>query len=170
MTEHAAHILPSHLTLAFATTVVRSKPPELSIRGGPTCSSSPHELITNCKPDYISLLRQHIARGRRENALSTAYRHLDRSSYWRSEYERTKVALKVGESETLDLRLEVDALKIKLENARAAVTASPAKKRKKVDQDVIPVPRSPKKVKQTVEPVQTDLDLTNLGEIGKLTS
>ncbi|TLD04189.1 hypothetical protein E2P81_ATG10651, partial [Venturia nashicola] len=59
--------LPSDRTIAFAAAVVSSKPADLTVR------------------EYISLLNRHVAKGRRENALSAAYRHLDRSAYWRCE-------------------------------------------------------------------------------------
>lgn len=51
--------------------------------------------------EYIRLLRQHVAKGRRENAISSVYRHLDRSSFWRSEYERLKDALLAAEGESV---------------------------------------------------------------------
>jgi hypothetical protein len=49
--------------------------------------------------------------------------------------------LQSAESENVFLQKEVDRLKQKMQSAR---TASP-KKRKKQDEDVIPVPKSPKK-------------------------
>ncbi|PIA99657.1 hypothetical protein CB0940_02433 [Cercospora beticola] len=142
--------LPSKHTIAFAMTVVRYKPPELK---------------------YIKLLRQHIAKGRRENALSSVYSHLDRSAYWRSEAERGRAALRSAEKEAIDLRREIATLKGKLDNR----PSSPVKKRKKVDADVILVPRSPKKAKRTASPMRngplvTDLTIeeeySQAGEIG----
>ncbi|KAF2209199.1 hypothetical protein CERZMDRAFT_87171 [Cercospora zeae-maydis SCOH1-5] len=146
--------LPSKQAIAFAMTVVRYKPPELSI----------HE--------YIKLLRQHIAKGRRENALSSVYSHLDRSAFWRSEAERGRAALRSAENEAVDLRREIAALKGKLDNR----PSSPVKKRKKIDQDVILVPRSPKKAKRAASPLRsaqmvvdlsTEEDFSQAGNIGQ---
>ncbi|KAM3422631.1 hypothetical protein BST61_g120 [Cercospora zeina] len=145
--------LPSKKAIAFAMTVVRYKPPELSV----------HE--------YIKLLRQHIAKGRRENALSSVYCHLDRSAFWRSEAERGRAALRSAENEAIDLRREIVALKSKLDNR----PASPVKKRKKVDPDVILVPRSPKKAKRATSPLRigqmvvdlsTDEEFSQAGKFG----
>ncbi|KAI5357849.1 hypothetical protein Slin14017_G118620 [Septoria linicola] len=145
--------LPDERTIAFAVSVVRSKPPELSIE------------------EYIKLLRQHIAKGRRENALSTVYSHLDRSAYWRAEADRVKAGLKAAEKETIGLRQEVAVLKSKLDNR----PSSPTKKRKKPDEDIILVPRSPKKSKRAGSPERivqppldhvTDVEFSQAGEIG----
>ena len=101
------------------------------------------------------------------------YRHLDRSSYWRSEYERLKGSLKTAENECLDLRREVDELKAKVESGKPS---SPAKKRKKADEDVIPVPRSPKKSKRDASTAKlqavsagaiADFDFNDIGEVGR---
>ncbi|KAK5167829.1 uncharacterized protein LTR77_007528 [Saxophila tyrrhenica] len=145
--------LPSERTIAFAVSIVRSKPPELTIA------------------EYIQLLRQHVAKGRRENALSSAYRHLDRSSYWRAEFERMKAALESVEGENVDLKREVDGLKEKVASAKQG----PVKKRKRVDEDVIPVPRSPKKARRddgggkkddALLNLELDLELTGAGDAG----
>lgn len=135
-----------------------------------------HPLETSfiASTEYIRLLRQHIAKGRRENAISSAHRHLDRSSYWRSEYERVKHALQIAEGEAVDLRMEVERLKVRAENAKPATTA--AKKRKKAgDEDIIPVPRDPKRAKREASPVRRagdvdvgrDFDFLEVGEIGE---
>lgn len=116
-------------------------------------------------------MRQHIANGRRENALSSVYSHLDRSAYWRSEADRVKAGLQAAEDEALRLRQEVASLKNKLENRPASLV----KKRKKPDEDVILVPRSPKKSRRAGSPervVQTalgeviDVEFSQAGEIG----
>jgi hypothetical protein len=124
--------------------------------------------------EYTEILRQHGTKGRRDQALSSTYRHLDRSSYWRSEYERMKDACKTAEGSVLGLKLENDSLKQELLKSRSA---SPAKKRKKQpDEDVILVPRSPKKQKHGAPSSETaynavnftaDLDLGQIGEIGE---
>ncbi|EME86135.1 uncharacterized protein MYCFIDRAFT_82074 [Pseudocercospora fijiensis CIRAD86] len=124
-------VCPSPRAMAFAISVVRSKPPELAVA------------------EYIRLLRQHIAQGRRENALSSVYRHLDRSAFWRSEFERTKDALHASESQAVDLQLEIEKLKTKMEHLKSN---APNKKRKKQDIDTIPVPRSPKRPKRESSP------------------
>ena len=108
--------------------------------------------------DYIQLLRRHIANGPRGNAISTTFRHLDRSSYWRSECERAKETLKSAEGENAELQRQIAALKAKQEVAKAA---SPSKKRKKPDEDVVPVPRSPKRSKQENP---TEKSISNLSE------
>ncbi|KAK4546368.1 hypothetical protein LTR36_002045 [Oleoguttula mirabilis] len=148
---------PSDRAIAFAISIVLSKPEDLSVR------------------EYIRLLRQHVAKGRRENAISSVYRHLDRSSFWRSEYERLKDALQAAEGESVDLRREVDTLKAKVENARPVTTT---KKRKKVDEDVVMVPRDPKRTKRDASPtrgvlgttvdVERDFDFADVGEIGNI--
>lgn len=124
--------------------------------------------------EYIGLLRQHVAKGRRENALSAVHRHLDRSSYWRAEYERVKEALDAAETDRIYLKLELDRLKASKE---AILDKNRPKKRKKADDsDVIPVPRSPKRAKQASSeqmgastPANVDVGFTieNLGEHGK---
>ncbi|KXT04616.1 hypothetical protein AC578_8652 [Pseudocercospora eumusae] len=124
-------VCPSPRAIAFAISVVGSKPPELTVA------------------EYIRLLRQHIAQGRRENALSSVYRHLDRSAFWRSEFDRMKGALQASESQAVDLQLEIEKLKTKVEHLKSS---APAKKRKKQDIDTIPVPRSPKRPKRESSP------------------
>lgn len=78
-----------------------------------------------------------------------------------------KIALK---EELDDLRLEHDRLKTKIE------LMSPIKKRKKVDEDVVLVPRSPKKSKNDTstnkknagtEEAIANFDFTSIGEAGK---
>ncbi|TKA66276.1 hypothetical protein B0A55_09524 [Friedmanniomyces simplex] len=147
---------PGQLAIVFALSVVTSKPAELN---------------------YIRLLRQHIAQGRRDNAISSAYRHLDRSSHWRSEYERAKDALQIAESETVELRMEVERLKARVESVQPAASAT--KKRKTaINEDIVPVPRSPKKAKRNASPgrrdgspqpdVEGEFDFTEVGEIGNI--
>jgi hypothetical protein len=148
---------PGAQTIAFAISVVLSKPD-----GSSVC-------------DYTRLLRQHIARGRRENALSSVHRHLDRSSYWRAEYERAKSAFRTAEGEAVDLRREIERLKAQVGASKAP--ASNVKRRKKVDEDVIPVPRDAKRAKRDASPggpptsnhidVERDLDFSDVGEIGQ---
>lgn len=82
-------------------------------------------------------------------------------------------ALKNTEDEVIDLRREVEALKTKLDAAKQAI---PTKKRKKVDDETIPYPRSPKKPKPDVKsskigslPIldsSTEADFAQAGEIG----
>jgi hypothetical protein len=87
--------------------------------------------------------------------LSSAFRHLDRSSYWRSEYERVKTGLQSAENENVLLQKEVDQLKQRLQAARP----SSPKKRKKPDEDVIPVPKSPKKTRSAPELTKATSDV-----------
>ena len=124
--------------------------------------------------DYIQTLCQHGAKGRRDQALSSTYRHLDRSSYWRSEYERMKEACKTSEGSVTDLKLENESLKQELLKSRPT---SPAKKRKKEsDEDIILVPRSSKKQRQSMSSSETtfshlelvaDLNWGQIGEFGE---
>lgn len=119
------------------------------------------------------MLRQHIAKGRRSDALSSSHRHLDRSSHWRSEYERMKDANEAAEKNLADLKVENEKLKQGLEKSRST---SPVKKRKnQPDEDVILVPRSPKKQKKAgasssfgLDAVElaTSIDLNEVEEIG----
>lgn len=104
--------------------------------------------------------------------MSSAYRHLDRSSYWRAEFERMKAAVDTLEGENVDLRRQVQGLKEKA----GSVEPVTRKKRKRKDQDVVPVPKSPKKMKKapgvTKEPelpfiFDEHLSVTGLGEAGK---
>ncbi|KAK6430959.1 hypothetical protein LTR95_012881 [Oleoguttula sp. CCFEE 5521] len=134
--------LPSDRDVALAMAVVSNRPDDMTVR------------------DYIALLRQHIAKGRRENALSAAYRHLDRAAYWRAECERRDLALRVSEAATMEGLREIEMLKAKNEilKTNAAVPA----KRKRVLADVVPVPRSPKRARRDHSPARgsvIDLDL-----------
>ncbi|KAI6878351.1 sure-like protein [Hortaea werneckii] len=148
---------PSERSIAFAVSIVLSKPEGLDIK------------------EYIRLLQQHIAPGSRERALSSVHRHLDRSSWWRGEYERTKEALTAAQEQTADLQREVEVLKGKLETARLS---KPTKKRKKIDEDVVPVPRDPKRAKREATPprnpqnpyveVESDFAFSKIGEIGNV--
>ncbi|KAK6442062.1 hypothetical protein LTR95_001717 [Oleoguttula sp. CCFEE 5521] len=121
--------------------VVSNKPDDMAVR------------------DYIALLRQHVAKGRRENTLSAAYRHLDRAAYWRAECERRDLALRASEAATMEGLREIEMLKAKIEILKASAVV-PAK-RKRVPADVLPVPRSPKRARRerssTRDPV-VDLD------------
>lgn len=123
--------LPSDRDIAFAAAVIRSKPDKLSI------------------PEYLSLIRQHIAKGRRENALSTVYRHLDRSAFWRTECERANASLQAAQDRETDALKEVELLRSRIE----VMKASPSKKRR-ADPDVVLYPRSPKKGRRTVSPAR----------------
>ena len=160
---------PSDRTIAFAVSIVLSKPEELTVRGVHAYSTRSICIVLTRNAEYIQHLRQHVAKGRRENAISSAYRHLDRSSYWRSEYERLQDALKAADDDKLDLKREVDGLKAKLDDVRSS---SPAKKRKKADEDVVPVPRSPKKLKQDTSPAKSSIESNadfyfgDIGEVG----
>lgn len=113
--------------------------------------------------EYIQLLRQHVAKGRKADGISSKQRHLDRSSFWKSRYERTKESLKEAEDRAVDLRREIEVLKSKVDAVRPS-TAS--RKRKKHDLDTVPVPRSPKKTKRAASPTRfAPLDiLTDVGE------
>ncbi|OQO10302.1 hypothetical protein B0A48_04660 [Cryoendolithus antarcticus] len=139
--------LPSDRDVALAMAVVFNKPDDMTVR------------------DYIALLRQHIAKGRRENTLSAAYRHLDRAAYWRAECERRDLALRASEAATMDGLREIEMLKAKNEIMKAG-TIVPAK-RKRVPADVVPIPRSPKRARRTHSPgrgsvidleIKSDLD------------
>lgn len=77
-------------------------------------SHSTSILTDSFRTEYISLLTRHVAKGRRENALSTAYRHLDRSAYWRAECERIKEDSRIAQEERLEALREIDSLKTKL--------------------------------------------------------
>jgi len=127
--------LPSDRDIAFAATIISSKPEGISI------------------PKYLSLLRQHIAKGRRENALSAVYRHLDRSAYWRSECERMDASRQAAEARETDALREVDLLKARIEIMNASVASSTKKRR--ADPDVVLYPRSPKRGRRTASPARS---------------
>lgn len=104
--------------------------------------------------------------------MSAAYRHLDRSSFWRSEHERTANTLRAFELENAQLKMQIDKLKGKLESANS----TQLKKRKRVDEDVIPVPRSPKRPKPEppssirgpkLEKLDGVFSVMEVGEIGR---
>ncbi|KAK4565633.1 hypothetical protein LTR86_003481 [Recurvomyces mirabilis] len=152
---------PSQQAIAFAISVVLSKSEGLSVQ------------------EYIRLLRQHIAKGRRENAISSVYQHLDRSSYWRGQYECTKDALRASEGSSVDLQRDIEKLKSQLESTKQSAGSNGPKRRKKVvDEDVILVPRSPKRAKRDTSPargsgttevnIERDFDFTDVGEIGNI--
>lgn len=98
--------------------------------------------------EYISLLNRHVAKGRRENALSAAYRHLDRSAYWRAECERAKADYRAAEEARIDALRVVDTLKARLE---AAKSAGGGTKRKRGNADIVPYPREIKKGRKDAE-------------------
>ncbi|KAI7544688.1 sure-like protein [Hortaea werneckii] len=153
--EEAQPKRPSERAIAFAISIVLSKPEGLDVK------------------EYIRLLQQHIAQGSREQALSSVHRHLDRSSWWRGECERTKEALSAARDQTVDLQREVEVLKGKLETAR--LSKAP-KKRKKIDEDVVPVPREPKRARREASPPrstqnpyvdpESDFSFSEIGETG----
>jgi len=132
MAETTRCRLPNDRDLAFALTIVKSKPAELAIS------------------EYLALLRQHIAKGRRENALSAVYRHLDRSAYWRAEHDRIKSQLKAAEDAKTDAMRETEALKKRLEELKAG-GSSTAKKRR-ADPDIVSYPRSAKRARRAGSP------------------
>lgn len=83
-------------------------------------------------------------------------------------------ALKTSEDTVVDLQREVMTLKARLEVAKLA---SPAKKRKKIDEDSVPYPRSPKRAKPGAPSARggglgtldsfPEADFNQAGEIGK---
>ncbi|GAB7334415.1 hypothetical protein MBLNU13_g06421t1 [Cladosporium sp. NU13] len=116
--------LPTDRTIAFAAAIISSKPADLTVR------------------EYISLLTRHVAKGRRENALSVAYRHLDRSAYWRAECERAKADCRTAEEARLEALREVELLKAKLEGAKmVAGTGAGVKRKRAGGADVAPYSR-----------------------------
>ena len=135
--------LPSDRTIAFAAAIVSSKPDDLTVRGKPFTqpTHSLHLQLTQpSSAEYISLLTRHVAKGRRENAFSVAYRHLDRSAYWRAECERAKADCRSAEEARLAALRDVDLLKAKLEVAKMAVGGGGVK-RKRAGADVVPYSR-----------------------------
>ncbi|GAB7365468.1 hypothetical protein MBLNU230_g6541t1 [Neophaeotheca triangularis] len=134
----------TELDVACAISIVNSKPPEISIQ------------------DWLEHIQQHVARGRRDRAASSIYRHLDRSSFWRAEASRAQVEAQEARHEAFQLKLEVEALKAKVEAVKTDNATS--KKRKKVDEDVVPVPRSPKKAKRDVSPARRVPNVQSAGD------
>ena len=156
--------------IAYAVGLLKSKPEQLSARGMylTLWPAPPVQYLTYL--EYLRILKQHEAKGRRDHALSSTYSHLDRSSYWRSECLREAEEKATLKQELDDLNLEHDRLKTKLE------LMSPVKKRKKVDEDVVPVPRSPKKSTNDIstnkkeagtDEAISNFDFTSIGEAGK---
>jgi len=83
-----------------------------------------------------------------------------------------------SEGSAIDLQREVEKLKAQLETAKQSSSTVPPKKRKKpVDEDVIMVPRSPKRAKRDHSParrsgrsevsIERDFDFTDVGETGE---
>lgn len=93
--------------------------------------------------EYISLLNRHVAKGRRENALSAAYRHLDRSAYWRAECERAKADYRAADEARIEALREVDLMKTRHDAAKGAGGAGA--KRKRANGDYVPYSREIKK-------------------------
>jgi hypothetical protein len=141
--------LPSDRTIAFAAAIVSSKPAELTVRGKSSHSyktlTLPHQLTLTLSTEYISLLTRHVAKGRRENALSAAYRHLDRSAFWRAECERAKTDFRAAEDGRIEALREVEFVKAKLEIAKSAAGSAGGVKRKRGNADVVPYSREVKK-------------------------
>ena len=84
-----------------------------------------------------------------------------------------EAAWKECKDQALDLAIEVSALKSKIDSARPTIQA---KKRKRPDESVVPVPRSPKKSKVERSPAKhpsascdavSEFDFPDLGEVGK---
>lgn len=113
------------------------------------------QLTPTSSAEYISLLTRHVAKGRRENALSVAYRHLDRSAYWRAECERAKADCRFAEEARLEALRDAELLKAKLEVAKMAAGAGAGVKRKRAGgggADVVPYSReSAKKGRKELE-------------------
>nr|POF13941.1 hypothetical protein CFP56_02965 [Quercus suber] len=133
--------LPDNGLLAFAICIVTSRPKDVPVR------------------EYISLLRRHVAKGRRENTLSSAYRHLDRSSFWRSEFERTRDALSAKEGEVFHLHQELETLRSQLCTAKVPV---PTKKRNEIDPNVVRTSESPKGARRPKSPDSWSTPCTDL--------
>ena len=165
---------PNDRTIALASSILLSKPEQLCL-GGAQSKLVLYDLrvLTNKLAEYNELLLQHVAKGRRADTLSSTHRHLDRSSMWRSEYERMRGAYKEAEEQLAKLKAENDKSK---QEAGKTRPASPTKKRKKeADEDVILVPRSPKRPKQhssssgsglSSVQVATSIDLNDMEEMG----
>jgi hypothetical protein len=146
--------LPDDRTIAFAAAIVSSKPADLTVQGTPSTSTTRSlnlQLTTLLIAEYISLLTRHVAKGRRENALSAAYRHLDRSAYWRAECERAKADCRSAEKARLEALREVDLLKAKLEVTKMAAGGGAGAKRKRAGADVVPYSREIKKGRKDLE-------------------
>ncbi|RMY03222.1 hypothetical protein D0867_10766 [Hortaea werneckii] len=144
--EEAHPKRPSERSIAFAISIVLSKPEGLDIK-----ALIFRQNISACC-DSIS----HKVAGNRRSAPCTATL-IDRPS---------------GE---VDLQREVEVLKGKLETAR--LSKAP-KKRKKIDEDVVPVPREPKRARREASPprstqtpyvdVENDFNFSDTGEIGNV--
>jgi hypothetical protein len=151
--------LPSDRTIAFAAAIVSSKPAELTVRGkffpppsNIKLSRIPHQTKTHTThAEYISLLTRHVAKGRRENTLSAAYRHLDRSAFWRAECERAKTNFRAAEEGRIEALREVEFVKAKLEIAKSAAGSAAGAKRKRGTTDVVPYSREVKKGRKDAE-------------------
>ena len=166
--------LPHNVVIALAVSLMNSKPRELTFRGLPTSHLCVHECALLMQTEYFRLLHEHVAKGRLEDALSSRHFHLDRTSLWRQAYEQERQGRLANQDEIRELKLKNGELKTMLEKSRPSI---PAKKRKKVDEDVVAVPRSSKRAKPDPSPAKlptasgdrtTDFDFTDIGEVGKL--
>ena len=81
--------------------------------------------------------------------------------------------MKAAEGENADLKRQMEDLRTSIESSKSI---SPEKKRKKPNEDVVPVPRSPKQPKHERSPTKSasaateafaDLNIAELGEAGR---
>lgn len=80
-----------------------------------------------------------------------------------------KQNLRIEEAKTVDALREADLLKARLEVVKAAGNAGGGK-RKRVDPDVVPYPRSPKKARRDASPVREVGGMRMLEDDGMFTA
>ncbi|KAF2860012.1 hypothetical protein K470DRAFT_86811 [Piedraia hortae CBS 480.64] len=145
MTQSHQAKCPSSRSIAFAISIVRSKPPELSIR------------------EYIKRIRDHIV----QEQSATRTRQLDRSAFWQCEYERTKDALRASEDEVVRLKSELE----KLKSGKGSSRPSSRKSKRGTERSSSPLkdakrPRT-SDVEEIISGIQTEISDADAGPVGE---
>ncbi|KAL1649135.1 hypothetical protein SLS58_001707 [Diplodia intermedia] len=151
-------MFPSKLHLAYALAVIRSKPPDLSVK------------------DYILHLREHVRPKSKSNANKGSERHLDSASYWVQRFHQADAARAKLETKLTEHEREIERLKSELHSAQntSAARATPSTRKRK--DAVLPTSSAPAAKRRKIEPnhsyapsVET-VDDTLLGDMEALSA
>ncbi|KAL1954159.1 hypothetical protein VTO42DRAFT_1567 [Malbranchea cinnamomea] len=103
---------PSHLQLALALAIVRSKPANTTIK------------------DHISSLRNYIKPGKRDPVSVTNDKHIDSAAFWRQAYEKSEAAQSHLLDRIYELEQKNESLRLAKEETPPARQSRSATKRK----------------------------------------
>ncbi|KAL1619807.1 hypothetical protein SLS54_006403 [Diplodia seriata] len=108
-------MFPSKLHLAYALAVIRSKPPDLSVK------------------DYILHLREHVRPKSKSNTNTGSERRLDSASYWAQRFHQADAARAKLEAKLTEHEREIERLKSELHSAQntSATRATPSMRKRK---------------------------------------